>query len=110
MIFSKRSRVWTRSAGLSRAGPPVTVPLRGPWAAETEAEQGFEDRETSVALREAYVGTFDVAGQSVVSALRMFLGAFRLPGDPGGPEGHRTRRSLASRLLLLFDKPDEAKL
>ena len=39
-----------------------------------------------------------------------FHTAFRLPGDPGGPEGHRTRRSLASRLLLLFDKPDEAKL
>ena len=39
-----------------------------------------------------------------------FHTAFRLPGDPGGPEGHRTRRSLASRLLLLFDKPDEPKL
>jgi hypothetical protein len=34
-----------------------------------------------------------------------FHTSFRLPDDPGGPEGHRTRRALASRLMLLFEKP-----
>ena len=34
-----------------------------------------------------------------------FHTSFRLPDDPGGLEGHRTRRALASRLMLLFEKP-----
>ena len=41
-----------------------------------------------------------------------FHTSFRLPGDPGGEHGHRTRRSIASRLLLLFERasPRKAKL
>ena len=40
-----------------------------------------------------------------------FHTAFRLPGDPGGEHGHRSRRSIASRLLLLFERaPPCAKL
>jgi hypothetical protein len=30
--------------------------------------------------------------------------AFRLPGDTGGEHGHRSRQSIASRLLLLFER------
>lgn len=33
-----------------------------------------------------------------------FHTSFRLPGDPGGAHGHRTRRSLATRMLLLFER------
>ena len=33
------------------------------------------------AIRQSYVDTFNIAGQSTVSSLRMFLGAFRLPGE-----------------------------
>jgi hypothetical protein len=33
-----------------------------------------------------------------------FHTAFRLPDDPGGKHGHRNRRSIASRLLLLFER------
>ena len=45
---------------------------------------------------------------STGNASLLILQAFRLPDDPGGGDGHRMRRSIASRLLLLFERKTDA--
>eukprot|EP00946_MAST-07B_sp_MAST-7B-sp1_P004415 g4415.t1 len=42
---------------------------------------GGGESKAAQAIRQCYVDTFNVSGQSTVSSLRMFLGAFRLPGE-----------------------------
>ena len=47
----------------------------------------------------------DATAPAAASVSRfVFHTSFRLPGDPGGTQGHRSRRSLATRMLLLFKR------
>ncbi|CAM9835711.1 unnamed protein product, partial [Heterosigma akashiwo] len=60
---------------LGAAGRPATDPATGKAAYRGDTEEFHQ------AVLQAFVRSFDFAGQPLLGALRMYLSAFRLPGE-----------------------------